>query len=209
MNRRSFHRAGEAERRRDLIAATLDVVAEQGLRAATVRQISARAGVTGGLIRHYFTSKDQMVQAAYRELMQGMIRSVEEAARNGATERERLRAFIAGNLSRDVTNARTISLWAAFIGHVSVDPEFAAIHREYYLAFLERLEAMIGAYLESIGRPVAAPALRGKAIAINGLIDGLWLENSVASDLFTDRDPAELALRSVEDLLGIAPGSLD
>lgn len=209
MSRRSFHRAGEAERRRDLIAATLDVVAEQGLRAATVREISARAGVTGGLIRHYFTSKDQMVQAAYRELMQGMIRSVESAAEHASTEKERLRNFIAANLSQDVTNARTISLWSAFIGHVSVDPAFAAIHREYYLAFLERLEAVLAAYLASIGRTLDGAALRAKTMAINGLIDGLWLENSVASDLFTGIDPDKLALRSVEDLLGLDPNSLE
>ncbi len=209
MNRRTFHRAGEAERRRDLIAATLDVIAEQGLRAATVRQISARAGVTGGLIRHYFSSKDQMVQAAYRELMQGMIRSVEAAAENGATTKERLRNFITGNLSKDVTDARTISLWAAFIGHVNLDPVFAEIHREYYLAFLEKLEAMLASYLASIGRKTDGQALRGKAIAINGLIDGLWLENSVAGDLFTGLDPDKLALRSVEDLLGLDANSLD
>lgn len=209
MSRRSFHRAGEAERRRDLIAATLDVVAEQGLRAATVREISARAGVTGGLIRHYFASKDQMVQAAYRELMQGMIRSVDAAAEHGSTEKDRLRNFIAAHLSQDVTNARTISLWSAFIGHVSVDPAFAAIHREYYLAFLERLETMLTLYLASIGRSLDAPVLRGKAMAINGLIDGLWLENSIASDLFTGIDPDKLAIRSVEDLLGLAPNSLD
>lgn len=209
MSRRGFHRAGEAERRRDLIAATLDVIAEQGLRAATVRQISARAGVTGGLIRHYFASKDQMVQAAYRELMQDMIRAVEVSAENGATEKERLRNFITGNLSQDVTDIRTISLWAAFIGHVGFDPAFAAIHREYYLAFLERLEAMLASYLASIGRSLDARDLRRKAIAVNGLIDGLWLENSVAGDLFATLDPDRLALRSIEDLLGLAPNSLD
>lgn len=209
MSRRTFHRAGEAERRRDLIAATLDVIAEQGLRAATVRQISARAGVTGGLIRHYFTSKDQMVQAAYRELMQDMLKSVEEAAETGANAKERLRNFIAGNLSQSVTNARTISLWAAFIGHIHVEADFASIHREYYLAFLETLQGVIRAFLESTGQVIDPAVLRAKAIAINGLIDGLWLESSVAQDLFAETETADIALRSAEDLLGLPKGSLN
>jgi AcrR family transcriptional regulator len=53
VTRRSYSRATEAERREDLIAATLDCIADVGIQGATVRQIAARAGVTGGLIRHY------------------------------------------------------------------------------------------------------------------------------------------------------------
>lgn len=209
MSRRTFHRAGEAERRRDLIAATIDVIAEQGLRAATVRQIAARAGVTGGLIRHYFESKDQMVQEAYRELMQGMLRSVDAAAdAGGDTPRDRLRHFIAGNLHDNVTNARTFAVWAAFIGHVNLDPAFAAIHREYYLAFLERLEAHIRAFLADIGKSADAASCRVKAVAINGLVDGLWLEHSVARELFSETEAADIVLRSAEELLGLPPGGL-
>jgi len=80
MSRRAFHRASEAERRQDLISATLDCITELGVQGATVRQIATRAGVTGGLIRHYFDGKDQMVQAAYRDTMMGMTRTAIEAA---------------------------------------------------------------------------------------------------------------------------------
>lgn len=209
MNRRTFHRAGEVERRRDLVNATLDVIAEQGLRAATVRQIAARAGVTGGLIRHYFESKDQMVQEAYRELMREMQRSVEAAAEaGGLSARDRLRNFIAGNLNDSVTNARTFAVWAAFIGHVNLDPAFGAIHQEHYLAFLEKLESMLAAFQEETGQADAPPVRRAKAIAINGLIDGLWLEHSVARGLFEEGEAADIVLRSAETILGVPEGSL-
>jgi AcrR family transcriptional regulator len=59
-------------RRSALIAATQDLVAEGGPEAATVRAIAERAGVTPGLIRHYFQSKDELIRAAYRALMDGM-----------------------------------------------------------------------------------------------------------------------------------------
>lgn len=208
MSRRTFHRVGEVERRRDLIAATLDVIAEQGLRAATVRQISARAGVTGGLIRHYFTTKDQMVQAAYRELMQGMLRTVDDAVQASSSGRDRMRAFIEANLHDTVTNARTITLWAAFIGNVKLDPDFAAIHREYYLAFLDQLERVLAQFLDEAGQRLDQPSLRQKTIAVNGMIDGLWLEQSVAGELFRETEAAEIAYRSVEKLLGLEEGVL-
>ncbi|MGH7003342.1 MAG: TetR family transcriptional regulator, partial [Alphaproteobacteria bacterium] len=48
--RKSFRREGEDKRREDLIAATLQCVAENGLSGATVREIALRADVTPGLI---------------------------------------------------------------------------------------------------------------------------------------------------------------
>lgn len=203
MSRRIFHRAGESERRQDLLTATLDCVAEFGLQGATVRRIAERAGVTAGLIRHYFSGKDQMLQAAYREIMATM-----NAAAINATEaaghdpRARLHDFIIANLSPPVTDPRTMSLWAAFISHVRVDPCFAEIHRETYLDFLGALEGLIAAFLGANGRSSGPDECHDLAIAISGLIDGLWLEGSLAGDLFDDRALPRIALKSVEAILG-------
>lgn len=201
--RRSFHRAGEAERRKALIQATLDCVSEYGLEGATVRQIAARAGVTGGLIRHYFTGKDQMLEAAYREIMDTMstaaFQAVEQA---GDSARTRLHDFIVANLTPPVTDPRTMSLWAAFISHVRVDPGFAQIQRENYLAYLSVLEGLVEKFLAEAGRPASPGKCRKLAIAINGMIDGLWLEGSLADDLFEDDPLPGIALAAVELLLG-------
>lgn len=207
MSRRVFHRAGEAERRQDLIRATLDCISEKGLEGATVREIASRAGVTGGLIRHYFDSKDQMLQAAYRETMASMTTTAIAAAGaegGGGVKSARLRLhdFIIANVSPPVTDPRTLSLWAGFIGHIRVDPEFARIHRENYLIFLDALEELIAGFLAECGRVPATGESRRLAIAINGLIDGLWLEGSLAQDLFDDDALPRIALESVEALLG-------
>ncbi|HCL65905.1 MAG TPA: TetR family transcriptional regulator [Rhizobium sp.] len=203
MTRRAFHRAGEAERRQDLITATLDCISEFGLQGATVRQIAARAGVTGGLIRHYFTGKDQMLQAAYREIMTTMtMTAVMAAEASGNTARERLHDFIVANLSPPVTDPRTLSLWAAFISHVRVDTEFGRIHRENYLAFLTALEGLLDAFLAECDRPRSPVECRKLAVAITGVIDGLWLEGSLAGDLFNDQPLPRIALEAIELLLG-------
>ncbi len=117
MTRRTFQRAGEAERRQDLISATLDSISEHGLEGATVRDIAARAGVTGGLIRHYFTGKDQMVQAAYREMLATMTKTAIDAmADAGGDAHDRLHRFIVANVSPPIADPKALSLWAAFIG---------------------------------------------------------------------------------------------
>lgn len=206
--RRSYHRASETERREDLISATLDCIAEFGIQGATVRQIAARAGVTGGLIRHYFAGKDQMLQAAYRQLMSGITETTSDAAAEGADARIRLRRFIVSNVTPPVTDARTLSLWAAFISHIPLDPAFAAIHRESYLAFLGALEGLLAAFFAERGRIVGPSQCRAYAIALNGLIDGLWLEGTLAADMFSEQEITETAIVSVEALLRLPPGEL-
>ncbi|MBT9369065.1 TetR family transcriptional regulator C-terminal domain-containing protein [Rhizobium sp. CSW-27] len=208
MSRRTFHRASEAERREDLIAATLDCIAEFGIQGATVRQIATRAGVTGGLIRHYFASKDLMMQAAYREVMRMMSEPAYAAADGDGTAREKLVRFIAGNLTPPVTDPRMLSLWAAFIGHIRVEPEFAAIHRENYIGFLAVLEGLLSAFFAEQGRPIDTQTCRRHAIALNGLIDGLWLEGTLVADMFSENQLADTALTSVERLLGLSAGEL-
>ena len=208
MNRRTYHRASEAERREDLIAATLDCIAEFGIQGATVRQIATRAGVTGGLIRHYFAGKDQMLQAAYRKVMMGMTEAAIAAAIEGETAKSRLRRFIVANVTPPVTDPRTLSLWAAFISHIQIDPSFAAIHRENYLAFLEALETLLLAFFREENREVSKQQCRAQTIALSALVDGLWLEGTLAADMFGDRELADNALASVEALLRLPVGEL-
>lgn len=201
MTRRSFHRAPEAERRHELIAATLDCISELGLKGATVREIAARAGVTGGLVRHYFETKDQLVAAAYRSL----IASLTEKAENLTGDPEsRLRDFIVINLTEPVANSRSLSLWAAFISQVRSDPVLGAVHREGYLAFRDSLQGLIADFRAIRGLPADSAICRQQAIAINALMDGLWLEGCLAGDLFADGELIEIATQSIEALLGLS-----
>jgi AcrR family transcriptional regulator len=203
MTRRSFHRAGEGERRNDLIAATLDSISEHGLEGATVRDIAARAGVTGGLIRHYFSGKDEMLQAAYRAVLSSMTQTAMAALDDGDDEPQgRLRRYIIANVSPPIADAKALSLWAAFISRVRSDDEFARIHRENYQTLLGILEALVSAVLDAHSRRPDLDGCKKLAIGINGLIDGLWLEASLASDLFDGGSLQQIALDAVDALLG-------
>ncbi|RAS18309.1 TetR/AcrR family transcriptional regulator [Ensifer adhaerens] len=204
MNRRSFHRAPEGERRQELIEATLDCISEFGLKGATVRQIAIRAGVTAGLVRHYFESKDQMVAEAYRAVIASL---TEKASKVEGDPETRLRDFIAINLTEPVADSRSISLWAAFISQVRVDPVLSEIHREGYLAFRNSLQELLADFLATKGKPADAETCRAFAIAINGLVDGLWVEGCLAGDLFREGELVAIAMSSVEALLGTKFGT--
>ncbi|MSO41210.1 MAG: TetR family transcriptional regulator [Solirubrobacterales bacterium] len=55
-----------------LIDAAIRVVAREGMRGLTIRSVAAEAGVTHGLVRHHFGSRDALVEAT-------LVRSVEMA----------------------------------------------------------------------------------------------------------------------------------
>ena len=207
MTRRSFHHESEDVRRQDLVAATLDCIADFGIQGATVRQIADRAGVTPGLIRHYFVSKDLMFQAAYREVVYTMFESASKAADETIDDAfARLRTFVLANFQEPIIDQKMLSLWATFISQTGVDPALAAIHREGYLFYRDRLEQLLGEAMRAAGSNSDPTNRRSLAIAINALIDGLWLEGCMAGDMFAEGELGRIALSTVEKLTGLSLG---
>ena len=198
--RRPYRRESEETRRADLIAATQALVAEGGSDAATVRAIAARAGVTPGLIRHYFQSKDDLIQAAYTSLMDGMTAIGADALEGvGATPEERLAAFVSASLRPPVLDVGAVVLWAAYMHKVRIDPKLKAAHEAAYLSYRNTLQSLIA----TLQRDVPESQLRAEAIACNGMIDGLWLEGSILPHSFAANEIVTIALRSVGAILGV------
>jgi AcrR family transcriptional regulator len=202
MTRKIFHHESGEVRRQELIAATLECIARRGLQGATVREIAKAAGVTGGLIRHYFTSKELLLQAAYLELMDMMsAAAIKRAEEAGNCPRTRLKTFIVANFRAPIVDPRILSLWATFIGQIHQDPSLAAIHRKSYLNYRNTLEELLASFFADCGKSASQAEMRACAIAINGIIDGLWLEGCMASDLFDEDELAAIAISSAERIL--------
>ncbi|MFE1934094.1 TetR/AcrR family transcriptional regulator [Streptomyces sp. NPDC056669] len=59
-------RLGEDERREQIVRAAIDVVAEEGFAAASVTRIAKRAGISKGLVFHYFADKGDVMEQALK-----------------------------------------------------------------------------------------------------------------------------------------------
>jgi len=198
--RRPYRRESEERRRDDLIAAALDLVADGGLQAATVRAIADRAGVTPGLIRRYFSSKEELTRAAYHKLMDRMTTDSAAVLQDAPTDPlARLARFVVASVSPPVVDPVAVGLWAGFVHNVRRDASMREVHRATYMAFRDKLQSLIA----DLPRPATAQQLRREAIACNGLIDGLWLEGSVLPDSFETGEIAAIALASVGAILGV------
>ena len=200
--RRKFTREDPETRRAELIAAVLDLMAEAGPAETTVRAIADAAGLSPGMIRHHFSSKEELVNAAYQAHMARQMEGSERSLGLG-TARDRLRRFVSASLTSPVVDPHAVSLWAAFIHMVRRDMAMRATHEESYLAYRNRLQALIASALAEAGR-IAGPAeLRRLAIACNAVIDGLWLEGGVLPDAFAAHELETIGLASVGALLGL------
>lgn len=84
----------EKIRRRQLIDAVLHILEQQGWRDLTIREISEVAGVSSGIIAHYFGNKRSMTIDAIAEAHRRLEKLLVEAERAHANPLDRLAAFV-------------------------------------------------------------------------------------------------------------------
>ncbi|AHD11661.1 TetR/AcrR family transcriptional regulator [Phaeobacter gallaeciensis] len=202
--RRKFKRATAQERKEALILATLELVAEKGVRGATVRDIAERADVTQGLIRHYFSSKEDLMTAAYEHHMVFISDlTFAPVAGMAGTARARLAGFVEASLLPPVVEPTAVALWAGFLNKVQQDPQMRQIHQRTYDYFRDKLGELIAAALDEAGVPVDAARLHHLAVACNAVIDGLWMEGGALPEAFEEGELPTIGLESVGAILGL------
>lgn len=196
----SYRRETPERRRLDLIQATLDVVAHKGAEAATVRAISKQAGVSFGLIRHHFASKEDLLSAAFAHHMQSLTDQC-VLVPDHRSPMAQLDAFVTAVLSPPVTRANAVQIWAGFMQMVPRDPQMKQVHLDSYLAFRQVLEALILAVKTERNEPLTTQQIQHLAIACNAVLDGLWLEGSLLPDLLSHADIIPIAKRTIRSIL--------
>jgi AcrR family transcriptional regulator len=193
MPKKVDHRA-----RRALIAdALVRVAAQQGLEAVSLRHVAAEAGVSSGMVQHYFRTKDEMMAfalVAVRERHQARI--TEAAALLGAdpAPRELLRTMIVALLPLDDESRMYGRVAMAFLAYTAVRPEAGAGLRAESGQMLEFVADLIRA-----GSAASDPV--GAAATLLALMEGLGVQ------LLGGYFAPDLALRAVDAQLNLIFGS--
>ena len=87
----------DSEQRQKILEAAIEVFAEHGLKAATIRRVGERAGFNSALIYYYFESKDTLFVEAVRFSLNGFFDYLQARREPFATARARL-AFLVNGL---------------------------------------------------------------------------------------------------------------
>ncbi|HEY5081116.1 MAG TPA: betaine-aldehyde dehydrogenase [Bauldia sp.] len=175
-------------RRRQLIEATIDTMAAEGFAATTLALIGQKAGVSPGLIAHYFADKDGLLEATLRSMAARLARGLSTRLRAARNPRQRVQAVIDTTLAAEEFDARTCSVWLAFWGQVIHSTRLRRIQRIYQGRLLSNLR-------HGLKQIVAADEAARVAFAVAAMIDGLWLRAALSSPAESD-SPAARAMAS-------------
>jgi TetR/AcrR family fatty acid metabolism transcriptional regulator len=85
----------QEQKRRRILDAAVRAFARKGYHACRVGEIASEAGVAYGLVYHYFTSKDEILETIFRETWTQMLAAIEAVEEDGVPAAEQLRKVCA------------------------------------------------------------------------------------------------------------------
>lgn len=172
MNRQTPIRAN---RRKELIEATISVIAAHGYHGTTVARVAKAAGVSAGLMNFHFESKDKLFEAVFKHLADEYQQVWD--ARVGASDQdpwELLQTMIATYFDREVFNQQRLPVWFAFWSDPDLRDKFrdaaTAVERRY----VQQLEIQVARLMAPFD--LGDAATRHVASALSAMIDGYWLQ---------------------------------
>ncbi len=161
-------------RRKQLIEATIEVVAERGYARTTLTEVARKAGLSHGLVNFHFQTKESLLTEtlAYmsEEYRDNWGRALEAA---GPEPEEQLDALIRADFNPEICTPNRLAAWCAFWGEASCRPlyqEKCGSNDEAYIALLERLAQELAA---KTGRGGDA-ALMARVIRV--VMEGVWVD---------------------------------
>ena len=190
-------RVDPEERRQRIAAALLEVASTEGLEGVSLRHVAAQAGVTSGMVQHYFPSKDAMIDfamrsasARYAARVDAALAHLGPAAAPGAV----ITAVLVSLLPRDEEQRRDARVALAFQSYAASHPSAAdglSADSALLQAFLvDQLRLRAGDHPDT-------SALDRAAIALLAMTDGLGMHVVCAG---TPVDTAAAALSAQVEL---------
>jgi len=155
-------------RRKQLVEAAIAVIHEQGFANATVARIARQAGISSGMVHHYFENKDDLLFATMRHLLAELRTDAVYRLSLAAGPEQRICAIIDACFGEGQFDEQVFSAWLALYGNARQSDRLRKIvsiyHRRLQSSLLHELRLIVS----------EAEALRISE-GIGAMIDGLWL----------------------------------
>ncbi|MCY9847725.1 transcriptional regulator BetI [Pectobacterium jejuense] len=183
-------------RRQQLIDATLAAINDVGMHDASIVQIARRAGVSNGIISHYFRDKNGLLEATMRYLISHLGLAVKSRllSLTENTPRARLRAIVQGNFDDSQTNSAAMKTWLAFWASSLHSP---MLHRLQQVNDRRLYSNLCVEFSRCLPKDSARVAAKGLA----GLIDGLWLRGALSHEAFNREEALSITYDYIEQQL--------
>lgn len=194
-------------RRKQLIDATISVIADKGVSGATMAAVTGTAGLSLGIVSLHFESKDNLLKATLLHLSD----ELQEAWASIATDLSRpaalrLWAIIDAAFLPHICTKDKVRTWFAFFG----EARYRAFYREMVRDYDDQRSDAISALIEELaeGRGDIDPEALSDTIEMTS--DGLWLSMMIYPEWTTRKSARERlwALLSVYFPTHFPPGEM-
>ena len=186
-----------------LVEATISSIAQDGLAGASIEKITRRAGVSRGLVRHYFGAKSNLLAEAFQKLAQdyremlGMDQS--DSLESDRAAELRLRRSILPMFDRLTPAPDRQYAWFGFWALARSEPQIGLLNHALYEEIVAYLGGQIADVAARRGREVDAAAT-GRGLA--AMMEGAWVHSIIGVEGMTVPEAQRLSLDYVARLLG-------
>ncbi len=161
-------------RKPQLVNATMTVIERVGLHAASIALISREAGVSTGIINHYFGGKHGLLEETMRAILREHSVTVMQLL-SGIPKYEhqkRINAIVEANFSDFQASSKVAKTWLAFWSYSMHDPQLNRLQRVNEKRLLSHLTIELKQLLPK-------QQVKQAAHGIAALIDGVWLRGAM------------------------------
>jgi AcrR family transcriptional regulator len=185
-----------ADRRQDLLQAAVACLAEFGPRGATGREVCRRAGVSHGLLQHYFGAQEDLFLETYEALSARYLDSLERTLAAESAPEASLKAVFRELFSQDWGSTHIFGAWIAFWSMIGSDTRFAQVHDTHK----RRQEALLAAAFQQ--RMTGGLTAEERAVLMSAVMDGLWLEYCLSPGALAAERAVDLCCKALERING-------
>jgi AcrR family transcriptional regulator len=193
-------RVDHDERRRELTDALLRIAGSRGLRAMTMREVAAEAGVSLRVVQYYFTDKRTLMLSGLAELAARLDRRVRHRAAaigSGLPPRTVLEVVLTAILPMDEQSRADALAWTAYYADGLTAPE-QAVNGVQYPNALENWLTGVVARAQEAGDVAVDRDPRTEVVALLALANGLT--SSVLGTQRTAEQAAEVVRYTLDRL---------
>ncbi|HEY7866616.1 MAG TPA: transcriptional regulator BetI [Psychromonas sp.] len=173
-------------RKQQLIDATLVSVERHGLQHTTINTISGIAGMSSGIISHYFGGKQGLIEATLKYLLDELKQSllVRTSGKN-LSPVSRLAMIVEANFTELQRSTAVAKTWLSFWSQAMHDPGLARLQHINNQRLYSNL-------LFSFKQLLPATAAINAAKQTAAMIDGFWLRSALSSTPEQDFEQAQI-----------------
>jgi TetR/AcrR family transcriptional repressor of bet genes len=161
-------------RKPQLVKATMTVIGRVGLHAASIALISKEAGVSTGIINHYFGGKHGLLEETMREILRQLSNTITTQLKSLPVDahQQRITAIVNGNFEGYQAENEVAKTWLAFWSYSMHDAQLKRLQRVNEKRLLSHLKIELK---EMFNNQQADLVAHG----IASLIDGIWLRGTL------------------------------